>query len=261
MSDAIPLEPPQASSGASGVRFLLASGRRAEAELAAEQIVALMREGRRPRISPSSCGKCTHGGSSRAGLRFVRYPPSDRRSAHPEGDGHRARVPERSAGRVLEDADGMLSYLRSPYSGSPRKPRAIWNSDTGAAPPKARGPCRARPKHEHGLGRAAVGYRRRGPGIVAARVDAAAASALARHMLVAGLRAPFWATATSTTTRVHTLLCEGHWRRWRGLAPPTRERSSVPFPRSSCRRDGPTWRVAFECSAFKGPEQGGSRWS
>jgi RecB family exonuclease len=100
-----------------GVRFLLASGRRAEVELAAEQIADLIRGGLEPgqiavivrHVRPwsglvgqvfDSCG--------------IPYQVDDRCTLRETGLGHAFLKALR--GVVLNDADALLAYLRSPYS-------------------------------------------------------------------------------------------------------------------------------------------------
>jgi RecB family exonuclease len=109
---------PPAPAGAQDVRFLLASGRRAEAELAAQQIAELLRTGRRP-------------GDIGVVVRQVRtwrtlladvldscgipYQMDDRCVLAETGLGHAFLNALR--GVVLDDPKSLLGYLRSPYSG------------------------------------------------------------------------------------------------------------------------------------------------
>jgi hypothetical protein len=114
-----PAEPPPAKSDSDGVRFLLGSGRRAEAELAAQHIAKLIREGCDPggiavvvrQVRPwgrllrdvfASCGiPCQSEERSRLGE---------------TGLGHAFLQAVR--GVALDDAQSLLSYLRGPYSGA-----------------------------------------------------------------------------------------------------------------------------------------------
>jgi len=101
-----------------GVRFLLASGRRAEAELAAEKVADLIRGGCRPgqiavivrHVRPwsgllgdvfESCG--------------IPYHMDDRRCVRETGLGHAFLQALR--GVSLDEGEALLAYLRSPYSG------------------------------------------------------------------------------------------------------------------------------------------------
>jgi RecB family exonuclease len=111
-------EPPSAVPGPQGVRFLLASGQRNEAELAAQHIATLIREGFRPgdiavivrRIQAwsgllaqvfESCG--------------IPYHIDDRRTLTQTGLGNAFLSALR--GVVFDDAEAVLAYLRGPYSG------------------------------------------------------------------------------------------------------------------------------------------------
>jgi RecB family exonuclease len=118
MSDIARSEAPVAHLGNQGVRFLLASGRRAEAELAAEQTAELIRAGIRPRdvavvvrnVSAwsallkrvfSSCG--------------IPIQVEDRPALWQTGLGHAFLNVLR--GVWLDDASALLACVRSPYSG------------------------------------------------------------------------------------------------------------------------------------------------
>lgn len=109
---------PAAGSGREGVRFVLASGRRAEAEAAAERIAELLRAGIRPvdigvvvrQVRPwrsllrdvfDSCG--------------INYHMDDRCLLGETGLGHAFLGALK--GVAFEDDSGLLCYLRSPYSG------------------------------------------------------------------------------------------------------------------------------------------------
>ncbi len=111
-------EPPPPSSGPQGVRFLLASGQRNEAELVAQHISGLIREGFRPgdiavvvrrlrtwssllRQVFESCG--------------IPYRIDDTRTLGETGLGHALLSILR--GVLSDDAEAILAYLRSPYSG------------------------------------------------------------------------------------------------------------------------------------------------
>ena len=110
--------PPAAGSGREGVRFVLASGRRAEAEAAAERIAELLRAGIRPvdigvvvrQVRPwgsllrdvfDSCG--------------ITYHMDDRCLLGETGLGHAFLGVLK--GVAFDDDSGLLRYLRSPYSG------------------------------------------------------------------------------------------------------------------------------------------------
>ncbi|MBN1321388.1 MAG: PD-(D/E)XK nuclease family protein [Thermoleophilia bacterium] len=113
-------DPPPATSGLEGVHFLLAAGRRAEAELAAEHVAALIRGGLRP-------------GDIAVVVRRVRT--WSRLLAHVfDSCGITHQMDDQSAlgetglgfaflsalqGAVSDEAAGVLAYLRSPYSGLP----------------------------------------------------------------------------------------------------------------------------------------------
>ena len=118
MSDAARPEPPPAYSGSEGVRFLLASGQRNEAELAAQHISNLIREGFRPggiAVIVRRVGEW----STLLGHVFdscgIPYHADDRRVLEQTGIGHAFLSALR--GVSLDDAEGVLAYLRSPYSG------------------------------------------------------------------------------------------------------------------------------------------------
>ena len=118
MSDRPLPGPPPVASGPQGVRFLLASGQRNEAELAAQHIAALIRDGFRPgdiavvvrRTRPwrgllaqvfESCG--------------IPYHSDEQRSLAETGLGNAFLSVLR--GVIRDDADALLAYLRGPYSG------------------------------------------------------------------------------------------------------------------------------------------------
>jgi hypothetical protein len=109
---------PTATSGDGGVRFLLGSGKRAEAELAAQQISALLRAGRRP----GEIGVIVRQTAVWKALLdevFVScgipYQMDDRCLLGETGLGHAFLNVLR--GVALDDWKSLLSYLRSPYSG------------------------------------------------------------------------------------------------------------------------------------------------
>jgi RecB family exonuclease len=118
MSDEPRPEAPVAYSKNQGVRFMLASGRRAEAELAAEQVAQLIRTGFLPRDIAvvvrsvpnwsallkrvfSSCG--------------IPIQVEDRPALGQTGLGHA--FLNVLKGVLLDDASALLAYMRSPYSG------------------------------------------------------------------------------------------------------------------------------------------------
>ena len=111
-------QPPPASSEGRGVQFLLASGRRAEAELAAEKIADLLRGG----LAPGEIGVVVRHVRQWSGL-LARVFDScnipcridDRRTLRETGLGHAFLKALQAV--VRDDAEALLTYLRSPYSG------------------------------------------------------------------------------------------------------------------------------------------------
>jgi RecB family exonuclease len=118
MSDEPRSAPPPAYGGAQGVRFMKASGRRAEAELAAEQIAELLRAGVQAHEiavvvrSTSSWSRLLARVFDSCGIAFHL---DDRRLLGQTGLGHAFLNVLR--GVCLDDAAALLAYLRSPYSG------------------------------------------------------------------------------------------------------------------------------------------------
>jgi len=116
-----PLCAPSGSPGVSreeGVRFLLASGQRAEAELAAEKIAHLLRSGFRPG-EVAVIVRDIRSWSRLLGDVFdscgIPYRLDDRSLVRETGLGYAFLSALR--GVALDDAQALLSYLRSPYSG------------------------------------------------------------------------------------------------------------------------------------------------
>jgi len=189
-----PEQPPPATSdeyGAEqGVRFLLASGRRAEAELAAEQVGRLLRAGSRPtdiavvvRHVPSwspliarvfeSCG--------------IPVAIDERPALGRTGLGHAFLKALRGA--VFDDGDAFLAYLRSPYSGLP--PDAATNLELAYRRGSERGAgVLARMARTVGLDEVGVVWSLFSSTDTepAGRLDVCAAAALAERLLVAGIR-------------------------------------------------------------------------
>ena len=139
-------EPPAAFSGSLGVRFLLASGQRAEAELAAQEIAGLIRSGFRPE-DIAVVVRQVHGWSSLLAHVFgscgIPYHVDDRCVLRETGLGHA--FLGALEGLALDDAHGVLDL-------SPQSATAAWrpttyatsNSVTGAGPRMARGCWRLR---------------------------------------------------------------------------------------------------------------------
>ena len=120
MGDAPRPQPPPAVDERGGVRFLLASGERAEAELAAEQISGLLRSGYPPgeiAVVVRHMGKW----SGLLGEVFdscgIPHQIDDRCSLAETGIGHA--LLNALKGVVSDDPHAILAYLRSPYSGVP----------------------------------------------------------------------------------------------------------------------------------------------
>ena len=124
-----------------GVRFLLASGRRAEAELAAEQVAELIRAGFDPGGIAVVVRQVRTWGSLLDEVFASCGIPcriDERRRLGETGLGHA--FLEALRGVVLDDAEPLLSYLRGPYSGSRRGARQpIWRLATGGHRVEARG--------------------------------------------------------------------------------------------------------------------------
>jgi RecB family exonuclease len=117
VSEGLRSQPPPARGGADGVRFLLASGRRAEAELAAEHIAELIRTG----SSPGSIAvvvRRVRNWSDLLGdvLASCGIPCQIDDHRHLGGSGLGFAFLEAFKGVALDDAESILSYLRSPYS-------------------------------------------------------------------------------------------------------------------------------------------------
>lgn len=188
-------QPPPAASGEhgveQGVRFLLASGRRAEAELAAEQVGRLLRAGSTPadiaivvRHVPSwspliarvfgSCG--------------IPVTIDERPALGRTGLGHAFLKALR--GVIIDDGDALLAYLRSPYSGL--SPDAVTDLELAYRRGSERGAgALARMARTMGLDEVGVTW-----SLLASTAEAEpagllnvqAAVALAKRMLVAGLK-------------------------------------------------------------------------
>lgn len=120
-SEARPPAPPAAAGARGkdeGVWFLLASGQRAEAELAAEKIAGLLRDGFRPGEiavivrNMRSWGRLLSDVFDSCGIPFHL---DDRCLVRETGLGHAFLSALR--GVAFDDAQALLAYLRSPYSG------------------------------------------------------------------------------------------------------------------------------------------------
>ena len=118
MSDVERPEPPPAFEAGQGVRFLRASGRRAEAELAAEQIAELMRSG----VEPGDIAVVVRSVPSWHRLMATVFSSC----SIPCYLDHRPLLVQTGLGHAflnvirgvfLDDAGAVLAYLRSPYSG------------------------------------------------------------------------------------------------------------------------------------------------
>ncbi len=118
MTDPPPPEPPPSSSGPQGVRFLLASGQRNEAELIARHISVLIREGFRPGDIGIIVRRSGTWGSL-LGQVFescgIPYQIDEACTFGETGFGHSLLSLLR--GVLRDDAEAVLTYLRSPYSG------------------------------------------------------------------------------------------------------------------------------------------------
>ena len=180
--------PPPALSGPQGVRFLLASGQRNEAELAAQHVSTLIREGFRPgdiavivrRIRAwsgllaqvfDSCG--------------IPYRVDDRCTLAETGLGNALLGALR--GVMLDDAESILAYLRCPYSGLDME--AASDIELEYRRGAARG-ARALAEigelwHPEGLEPL---WSALGAGEGGLYVDLSALESLGRHMVTAGLR-------------------------------------------------------------------------
>jgi RecB family exonuclease len=111
-------EPPSAVSGPQGVRFLLASGQRNEAELAAQHIATLIREGFRPGDIAVIVRRIQAWSGLLAQVFELCGIPcriDDRRTLAQTGLGNAFLSALR--GVVFDDAEAVLAYLRGPYSG------------------------------------------------------------------------------------------------------------------------------------------------
>jgi RecB family exonuclease len=117
MDDGIPPEPPPAWTRRQGVRFLLASGRRNEAELAAAQIAELIRSGLRPGDiavvvrSMKPWGRLLEDVFVSCG---IPCQVDERLALDETGLGHAFLAGLR--GFAGDDAAAVLTYLRSPFS-------------------------------------------------------------------------------------------------------------------------------------------------
>jgi RecB family exonuclease len=118
MSDEPRLGPPQATSVNEGVRFMKASGRRAEAELTAEQIAELVRAG----VDAQDIAVVVRNVSVWSSLLArvfdscgIAFSIDDRPLLGQTGLGHA--FLNVIKGVFLDDAGALLAYMRSPYSG------------------------------------------------------------------------------------------------------------------------------------------------
>ena len=118
MKDKVPFGPPRTREEAGGVRFLLASGRSAEAELAAQHISELILSG----LDPGGIAVVVRRVQTWGGLLADVFAScgipcqiDDRRCLGESGLGYA--FLEALRGRALDDPEGTLCYLRSPYSG------------------------------------------------------------------------------------------------------------------------------------------------
>jgi len=215
-AEARPPAPPLSCSKDEGVWFLLASGQRAEAELAAEKVADLLRRGFRPG-EIAAIVRNVRSWSRLLGDVFdscgIPHHLDDRCSVRETGLGHALLSALR--GVAVDDAEALLAYVRSPYSG------LSLEQASGLESTYRRGTSRgaqvlagmAADKGLPSLGRlwAMVGQDSvrmqvdSGPGVAGAPIKAAAGAALvgdeaarrfgpaaaeglAREMLIAGLR-------------------------------------------------------------------------
>ncbi len=118
MSDRPLPEPPRPTEGPEGVRFLLASGQRNEVELVAQQISGLLRGGFRPG-DIAVVVRRLRGWSSLLRQVFdscgIPYHIDDVLTLGETGLGHA--LLRGARGVLRDDAEALLVYLRSPYSG------------------------------------------------------------------------------------------------------------------------------------------------
>ena len=122
MHDGPRAEPPPASAPPGGVRFLLASGRRAEAELAAQEIAGLLRKGFRPAdiaVIVRNVGAWSSLLEHVFASCGIPHQIDERRVLRETGMGHAFLSVLR--GVALDDAHSIFAYLRSPYSGIARE--------------------------------------------------------------------------------------------------------------------------------------------
>ena len=118
MGEGSPPAPPRVSADHAGVRFLLASGRRAEAELAAEHVAEFLRVDFRPQEIAVVVRQVSQWGALlRDVFRSCAIPlrVDDRLTLAQTGLGHAFLAA--LGGVARDDASGILAYLRSPYSG------------------------------------------------------------------------------------------------------------------------------------------------
>ncbi len=118
MSDRPLPEPPRPTAGPEGVRFLLASGQRNEAELVAQHISGLLRQGFRPGHIAVMVRRLQNWRSLLRqvfGSCGIPYHIDDARTLGETGFGHALLRALR--GVLRDDAESLLAYLRSPYSG------------------------------------------------------------------------------------------------------------------------------------------------
>jgi RecB family exonuclease len=180
-------EPPPALSGPQGVRFLLASGQRNEAELAAQHIGSLVRDGFRPG-DIAVIVRRVRAWSSLLGEVFrscgIPHAIDDRCVLTETGLGNA--FLRALKGVVLDDGEAMLAYLRSPYSGL--DPEATSDLElryrrVGVLGARALAEFgeRRHPGEFEPLMRAVVGEGNR-------RVDVTALESFCRHLVIRGLR-------------------------------------------------------------------------
>ncbi|MFH0917362.1 MAG: hypothetical protein V1912_13085, partial [bacterium] len=181
-------DPPSALSGPQGVRFLLASGQRNEAELAAQHISALIREGFRP----GNIAVIVRRMRAWSGLLSqvfdscgIPYRVDDRCTFAETGLGNALLSAVR--GVIRDDAEAILAYLRCPYSGLDIE--AASDLELHYRRGAARG---ARALAEIGEHRHQGGFEplwsALGAGEGGLRVDVSSLEGLGRRMVIAGLR-------------------------------------------------------------------------
>jgi RecB family exonuclease len=195
----LPSGPAPARVGIEGVRFLLASGRRAEAELAAQEIAGLIRAGFDPGGIAVVVRQVGHWASLLEEVFASCGIPCQidrRRQLGETGLGHAFIAAVR--GVALDDADPLLSYLRSPYSAC--APELVSDLETAYRRGAARGAMylaamaggaaaeALRPAMAVVQGAAGATRRDATGAATGARLDLTAAGALAKRMLLAGIR-------------------------------------------------------------------------